>query len=69
MPQGPGTYGSKAGRPKKKKSKGMMNGGSVMLPSSGKVSRNDLLRAGGMKHGGEVRAGDVRDSKTRGKTY
>jgi len=36
MPQGPGTYGSKVGRPKKKKPKHMMGGG-MMYKSGGKV--------------------------------
>jgi hypothetical protein len=36
MPQGPGTYGSKVGRPKKKKPKKMMGGG-MMYKSGGKV--------------------------------
>lgn len=36
MPQGPGTYGSKVGRPKKKNPKYMMGGG-MMYKSGGKV--------------------------------
>ena len=36
LPKGPGTYGSKKGRPKKKKPKKMMGGG-MMYKSGGKV--------------------------------
>jgi|OM-RGC.v1.034564482 hypothetical protein len=73
MPQGPGTYGSKVGRPKKKKMKGggdVRMGGkkeSHMMPD-GSMMRNDDPSMD-YAHGGEVRMADVRFNSKRGKTY
>jgi len=66
MPQGPGTYGSKVGRPKKKKMKGGKKE-SHMMPD-GSMMRDDDPSMD-YAHGGEVRMADVRFNSKRGKTY